>query len=143
MGAVLVCPAGAAAQTPRGRDQMDKNMDPASVTVTGCVAKDGEAGSLMLTHAMKTDEMGKPMAPMAKDAMGKDTMGKDLMTKDRSYALIGGMGIDVHLGHNVEIVGTMAKPTAATGAKPGMADKSMMHDAVTVQTVTMLSAVCP
>lgn len=141
-----------AAQTaaPDKMDKMDKGkMDTAAkkgaITVTGCVAAGTEPDHYMLTNVMKTGETG----------------GGQMVT----YALMGGE-LKPHVGHKVEVTGTM-EPAMAKGdmAKDTMAkdkgamdkgamdkgamnktmkdgDKAMMHDTLHVKSVKMLAATC-
>ncbi len=110
-----------------GKDKMGKPM-----MVTGCVAAGSEAGHYMLTNGM----------------MAGDTMGK-------SYALMGGE-LKAHVGHKVEVTGTM--DDGKMMAKGKMMDKdkmdkdhmskdkmgmSEMHRALHVTSVKMLAATCP
>ena len=123
----------AAAQT--SMDKKDKMMDKDKMgkpmMVTGCVAAGSEAGHYMLTNGM----------------MAGDTMGK-------SYDLMGGE-LKAHVGHKVEITGTMddgkmmgkdkMSKDKMSGDKMdkdkmGMAE---MHSGLHVKSVKMLAATCP
>ena len=128
----------AAAQT--SMDKKDKMMDKDKMgkpmMVTGCVAAGSEAGHYMLTNGM----------------MAGDTMGK-------SYDLMGGE-LKAHVGHKVEITGTMddgkmmgkdkmskdkmsgdkMDKDKMSKDKTGMAE---MHSGLHVKSVKMLAATCP
>lgn len=120
-----------------GKDKMDTGkMDKgksATVMVTGCVA-DASGGHYMLNNAMMSGDM-------------KGQMKEDM--KPMSYALMGG-NLKAHVGHKVEVTGTMA-PDKMT--KDGKMDKGMdkmdkdkmpgeMHSGINVKSVKMLSATC-
>ena len=125
------CLMGAAAAAQTSTDKMDKDkmhkdyMDK-PMMVTGCVAAGSEAGHYMLTNGM----------------MAGDTMGK-------SYDLMGGEH-KAHVGHKVEITGTMddgkmmGKDKMSKDKmgkdKMGMAE---MHSGLHVKSVKMLAATCP
>ncbi len=137
--------AGLAAQS--GMDQKDKPMmmKPGEMMVSGCVAAGTESGHYMLTHAMvaKMDKDSK----MAKPAMAGEPM------MSMSYDLVGG-DLKAHVGHKVEVTGTMSKADMArmddmakmdAMAKDKMAkDKDMkaMNMKLNVVSVKMISATC-
>ncbi len=143
--AMVMCIGGvAAAQSgTMARGQMDKSMmKGGAMTVTGCVAAGRGSGHYMLTNAM--------MAGM----MEKDKMSaSDHMM---SYELMGG-DVKAHMGHKVEIMGTMSKADMAMMRKMDKMDKGMpekdkmagMHDKdmkamkLKVTSVKMLAASCP
>jgi len=90
----MACTIAVAAQAPTADQSKKEPMakDAAkSVTATGCVAE--ADGHFMLNNATMTDQTGAPM----------------------SYALSGGT-LKPHVGHKVEITGTM-KPAATSGMK--------------------------
>ena len=126
--------AAAAAQT-GSPDKMDKDKMDKAMMVTGCVAAGSEAGHYMLTNGM----------------MAGDTTGK-------SYDLMGG-DLKAHVGHKVEITGTMAdgkmmgkdkmmdkdhkdkmEKDKMSKDKMGMAE---MHSGLHVKSVKMLASTCP
>jgi hypothetical protein len=133
VAAVVMFSAGAAAQKPKAGGAM-KKIEPANVTVTGCVAKGSEGGAPLLTHALTSEAIAKSKTAGTKAAKGADA-------KPMTYALAASTALDAHLGHKVEISGTIAKPPAPVDAKPGMARRT--YDTVTVKTIKMLSARCP
>ncbi len=142
-----VCVATVCSVAAAGAQSMDKdkmaNMDKmpkGTVMVTGCVAPGSMADHYMLNHAM----MSK--GAMGKDAMTRDTMKKDAMGGDRamSYMLSGG-DLKAHVGHKVEVTGTMMKSgdmgkmkDKDSMVKPDMAKTSTLK----VQSVKMLSDSC-
>lgn len=134
--ACLMTGAAAAQTSLDKKDKMDKDKMGKPMMVTGCVAAGTEAGHYMLTNGM----------------MAGDTMGK-------SYDLMGGE-LKAHVGHKVEITGTMddkkmmgkdkmdkdhmAKDKMdkdkMSKDKTGMAE---MHHGLHVTSVKMLAATCP
>ena len=121
-------------------DKMHREMGKA-MKVTGCVAQGGDIHHFMLNNAMMSGDM------MKGDAMKKDPMMKDDM-KPMSYALMGG-ALKAHVGHKVEVTGTMA--ANATAKRDAMEkthvdmDKDMkaaMHT-LNVTSVKMIAATCP
>jgi len=126
----------------------------------------------MLTNAMMMGGMmGKEMMGKDKEMMGKDKemMGKDkeMMGKDKmqpgmgghmmSYELVGGGDMKAHMGHKVEVTGTMSKSDMERMHKMGsmdtmdkgkmdkdkMSDKDMKPMKLNVKSVKMTSATCP
>ena len=126
------------------KDQMDKDkmMKDGSMTVSGCVASGKEAGQFMLTSAMMVGGMNKEM--MGKDKMMKPEMGGAHMM---SYELVGGTNLKAHMGHKVEVTGTMSKMDMDSMAKmdPMAKDKAPADKAMklNVSSVKMISATCP
>lgn len=188
MAAVFGLSVGVAAQSgATAQDKVQPGMaKDAQVTVSGCVAA-GEAGTFMLNNATMVSGM------MHKETMGKDTMAKDKPAKPgmagetkpgtageakpgmagehkgmmagghtMSFELVGG-DVKGHLGHKVEITGTMAKMDMDRMGKMGTMDKDTMpkekmdkekmgKDAahmdmkamkLNVKSVKMISATCP
>src|SRR5258708_37624776 len=134
-----VCSVASAGAQSMGKDKMT-NMDKmpkGAVMVTGCVAPGSMADHYMLTNAtMSHGAMGKDAMGMKKDAMGGDHA--------MSYALAGG-DLKAHVGHKVEVTGTVAKP----GDMGKMKDKDSMGKSdmaktstLKVQSVKMLSESC-
>lgn len=165
----LACNAGASVFAQMPKEQMGKKpmMKDHEMTVSGCVAAGKDAGEYMLTSAMMMGaadhQMGKD--PMNKDQMGKDQMGKDHMTKPAtsgehmamsgehmmSYQLVGG-DLKAHLGHKVEVMGTMSKMDMERMGKmdkmdqmakdKAMSDKAMKAMKLNVTSVKMIAATC-
>ena len=109
------------------------------MTVSGCVAEGKDEGQYMLTNATTTSG-GK----MAADKMSSDTKGAHMM----SYELVGGTNLKAHVGHKVEVTGSMAKmdamPKTDKMAKDKMsADHDMQAMKLNVASVKMVSATCP
>jgi len=125
--------------------QMDKKD---MMTVTGCVMAGKDSGMFMLTNAMSMAMMDKPM--MDQEKMKSDRMQKDMMM---SYELVGGTNLKAHLGHKVEVMGTMAKMDMDNMMKMKkmdqmakdkmMSDKDMKAMKLNVTSVKMVSATCP
>lgn len=138
----------AAAQTgTMPKAQMDKGMmKDGAMTVAGCVAAGKNAGQYMLTNAMMS-----PMMDKDKPAAEGHMMSGHMM----SYELVGG-DLKGHVGHKVEVMGSMSKADMdkmhATGKmgkdsmgkdKVAMADKDMKAMKFTVTSVKMISPTCP
>jgi hypothetical protein len=113
------CIVGVAALAGAQDKPMDKPMGK-EMKVTGCVAAGADADHFMLNDAM--------MASKGDDKAMKPDM------KPLSYALTGG-DIKPHVGHKVEVTGTMAKP------KAGDAMAKDMHG-LNVKSVKMLAPTC-
>jgi len=130
------CLMGSAAAAQTSMDKMDKDKmgkDKMSkpMMVTGCVAAGSESGHYMLTNGM----------------MAGDTTGK-------SYDLMGGE-LKAHVGHKVEVTGTMDDGKMMGKDKmmsKGKMDKDKMdkdkmtmsdHMALKVKSVKMIAATCP
>jgi hypothetical protein len=126
LGAALLCSGALMAQSAADKDQMDKGgMKDGAVTVTGCVAQG-------------TDAAAKPDASKSEGTA--------------SYELDGG-NLKPHLGHKVEVSGTMdkkgmdhstmAKPDAGAKEPTGTSgQKDMTAGKINVKSVKMLAATC-
>ena len=91
---------------PADKGYMDKKamMKDGPMTVAGCVSASKVSGKYMLTNAMMMDSMmGKEMD---KDKMKDPAMAGHQMM---SYELVGGSDLKAHMGHKVEVTGTMSK----------------------------------
>lgn len=114
-----------------------KMMKGGPVTVTGCVVE-ATAGQYTLTNAVMTNK-GREMSA---DKMPADKMPGDMKHHEKTYKLAGDSDLKPHVGHKVQVTGTVGKmdkdrPAAA-------ADKAMMNPgALTVTSLTMISATCP
>ena len=149
--AAMACSASVFAQTPA--DQMGKKpmMKDGPMTVSGCVATVTGASGYTLTNVMR---MGRGMAGMEK----KDNMKPATSGHPMTYQLVGG-DLKAHVGHKVEVTGTMAKSDMdhmgktdhmAGEKKPGdkmpgdtMAGGQMKAMTFTVASVKMIAATCP
>ena len=140
--------AGAFAET--SRDQDKPMMKEGQMTVSGCVAAGMATGDFMLTNAMMMGKM------MDKEMMDKDKMSKPGMSGDHmmSYQLVGGDNLKAHMGHKIEVMGTMSKMDMEMAARMHkmskvekdkmMADKDMMKaKKLNVTSFKMISATCP
>lgn len=152
LGTLMMCSAALMAQSmDKDKAQMDsKMMKDGVVMVTGCVAQGGDMKHYKLTNAMMSQA---PMGTTGSDA----AMKSDKPSADMAmwYELDGG-DLKPHVGHKVEVSGTMdKKPTmdhdkmekSATtmGDKDKMdtmAHKDMMAGKIKVKSVKMLSATC-
>ena len=134
-----------AAQTAHGRQQnlpVDKAQKAAAAdkastkptTITGCVA---ESGALYrLDHAMVAVDIDT-------DTQNRPGTEASPTPKMMSYILTGG-DVKAHVGHKVEVTGTMSSAKAskeAVGIKgaPGMT----LAGTLSVKSVKMISATCP
>ncbi len=173
----LLCSAALSAQSTMdkdkgamGKDTMAK--DAAMTTVTGCVAQGADETHFKLTNAMSsTMPMGTTGADSATKADSAMKSDSGMKAGGMTYALDGGTNLKAHLGHKIEVTGTMAKGAMAghdkmakSGtmdkdkmgtmdhdkmAKPGsmdkmgsMDDKAMMGGTLKVKSVKMLSSSC-
>jgi len=99
-----------------------------TVTVTGCVAEGTMADHYMLNNAtVSTGEM------MKNDAMSAD--------HPASFALSGG-DLKPHVGHKVEVTGTISKMGADKDKMSPMAESAPKAATLKVKTVKMLSSTC-
>lgn len=117
------------------------------VTVTGCVVE-ATAGQYTLTNAVMTNK-GREMSA---DKMPADKMPGDMKHHEMTYKLAGDSDLKPHVGHKVQVTGTVGKMDKETGHTAAMnkdrpaaaADKAMMNPgALTVTSLTMISATCP
>ncbi len=165
----LLCSAALSAQSTMdkdkgamGKDTMAK--DAAMTTVTGCVAQGADETHFKLTNAMSsTMPMGTTGADSATKADSAMKSDSGMKAGGMTYALDGGTNLKAHLGHKIEVTGTMAKGAMADHdkmaksgtmdhdkmAKPGsmdkmgsMDDKAMMGGTLKVKSVKMLSSSC-
>jgi hypothetical protein len=111
------CIIGVAAWAGAQDKPMDKPMGK-EMKVTGCVAAGADADHFVLNDATRGG--------------GDKAMKADM--KPMSYALMGG-NLKPHVGHKVEVTGTMAKPKSGDAA---MADAH----ALDVKSVKMIAATC-
>ena len=110
---------------------------PGSITIRGCVTE--SMGHYMLTQALLIKPVATPVPSAATEPAVKPP------SDDQMYALLGAE-VKAHVGHRVEVVGTM--PTsAASGNAPASADTTRtahpMAGTVTVTSIKMLAASCP
>ena len=128
---------GAAAQTPMGqmgKDKMAKEKMAKPITVTGCVAAGKDADHFVFTDAKMTGEK-----------------------TGKTYDLMGG-DIKAHVGHKVEVTGTLDTMTMPTRDKMAMGKEKMSmegehgmtkgktaeaHSMLHVMSVKMVEASCP
>ncbi|MCA1671006.1 MAG: hypothetical protein LC799_01965 [Actinobacteria bacterium] len=137
--ATLLCSTAISAAQSGAMDE--KNMMGHPVTVTGCVAAGTMAGDFMLTRAVPVDSKMIDKDTVAQDNGRTMPMEKDKMAGEHMMSFLGG-GTDLkaHLGHKIEVKGTTDKPVSDMKPMTGMDDKPM---ALTVTSVTMISATCP
>jgi hypothetical protein len=116
-----------------------------TVTVTGCVAPGTGVDQFKLTNAM-----------MAATATAQEKMSdKAKMTAGTTYLLTGGEKLSAHVGHKVEITGTLTRVTGpeksadkppapdekppAKGTMPG----DEVRGTIAVTALKMVSTTCP
>ena len=73
------------------------------MTVTGCGAQGDDATHCTLTHAMAST------MPMGKMDSGAAMKSDGMKSEGMTYALDGGDNLKAHLGHKIEVSGTMDK----------------------------------
>lgn len=160
--AALLCTAALSAQSTMDKDKgimgKDRKMkDDGMMTVTGCVAQGADATHFNLTHATSS---AMPMGKMGSDSTMKSDSG--MKPEEMIYALDGGTNLKAHLGHKIEVSGTMDKHAmmdhdkmAKSGARGkekmgsgdndkmgSMGDKDMMAGKIKVKSMKMLSSSC-
>ena len=103
-------------------------------TITGCVAESGTV--YRLDHAMVAVDIDT-------DTQNRPGTEANATPKMMSYILMGG-DVKAHVGHKVEVTGTMSsdktsKENAAIKRAPGME----LSGTLNVKSVKMISAMCP
>lgn len=158
----IVCSAGVVmAQAPAyDKPQADKKIAENTVIVTGCVADKNAGGQYLLTNAVKSSATATTAttappttappatAPPATAATG--TTGTASVAPAMSFELWGGDNLQAHLGHKVEITGTMDKAdidkigkTDEKKAEMATSEKDVKALKLKVTAVKMIAAVCP
>lgn len=120
-------------QTPR-TNPTPTNTPSDAITVKGCVAE--SMGRYMLDKAAIVTPIPTPVPPAATEPPQKSP------ADDHIYALIGPQ-VKAHVGHHVEITGTMPPKTADPNAQAPERTAHPMAGTVNVKTITMLAATCP
>lgn len=145
-----ICAIGVAAAQSGSMEkgQMDKKgmmKDGAMMTVSGCVSAGAGSGQYMLTNAMMSSGM------MDKEKMDKEMNKPDMAGMHMSYELVGGENLKAHMGHKVEVTGTMSQSDMGrmkkdtmgkTGSMDKMAGKDMKAMKLNVKSLKMISASC-
>ena len=108
-----------------------------TIVITGCVATAPEPGHFTLTDAVAagTATSSPSMMPTSPAADTK----KDSKAST-TYKLMGGE-LKPHIGHKVEVTGTMEDMKAMGGGKP--ATVSPASEMVNVKSVKMIAPTCP
>ena len=137
MCVAMACSVGIAmAQYPdQAKDKaQDKTAKADTVTITGCVADKDAKGHFMLNNAAA--------APSPSSAASPTTVAS-------SYVLSGGGDLKAHVGHKVEITGTIDqakmsdKPAdTATGTSGSTPEKGASADTLKVKSVKMVAETC-
>ena len=108
-----------------------------SVTLRGCVAE--SMGHYLLNNATVVDPKATPVPPPSADPSAVKT------ADVQPYELIGGQA-KAHVGHQVEIVGTV-RPNEQGAAVRGTAEPTPpahpMAGRVTIKAIKMLATTCP
>lgn len=147
----IVCSAGVAmAQAPAyDKPQADKKIAENTVIVTGCVADKNVGGQYLLTNAVKSSATATTATTAPPAAAATGTTGTASVAP-ASFELWGGENLQAHLGHKVEITGTMDKADIdkigkTEEKKPEMAtsEKDVKALKLKVTSVKMIAAVCP
>ena len=145
--AAIACSASVFAQAPAGQMGKKPMMKDGPMTVSGCVATATGASGYTLTNVT---HKGNAMAGMEK----KDHMTPAMSGHPMTYVLVGG-DLKAHVGHKVEVTGTMSKADMDQMAKMDhqmagdkmAGDKKVDHDmkamTFTVASVKMIAATCP
>jgi hypothetical protein len=126
---------GISAQQP-APDQRRASDAADSITIRGCVAE--SMGRYMLNKALVVKPTPTPVPSAASDPAPAKT------SDDHVYELIGDR-VKPHVGHQVEIVGTMPSKAATGNAQEPQDPKQTAHPmtgTVNVKTVTMLASTC-
>jgi len=144
---VLAAGAVAFAQTPPpAAQQPSKDMKHDTVAVTGCVAE-GSSGTFMLNNAMMSHDIKSGTSTSGTTPpTTSGTPSNSSMTS--SYTLVGGENLKAHVGHKVEVTGTMGTSgsgasTSGTAGTTGTTGTGMKAQELRVQSVKMVSATCP
>jgi len=143
------------AQTEPGRQSSQKSTKSDTVTVTGCVAE-GSGGHFMLNNATTASDMkgGTTSGTSGSATSAGATSG---VTNTASYMLMGGDNLKAHVGHKVEVTGTLSNNSrggAMSGGTPSggsgsatsggaMSGSAANAQELRVQSVKMVSATCP
>lgn len=110
---------------------------PAAVTLRGCVAE--SMGHYLLNNPTVVDPKATPVPSSSADP-------SSVKTADvQPYELIGGQA-KAHVGHQVEIVGTMRsdRETVATrGSEEATPSAHPMAGRITITSLEMLATTCP
>jgi hypothetical protein len=148
----IVCSAGVAmAQAPAyDKPQADKKIAENSVIVTGCVADKNAGGQYLLTNAVKSGATAATATTAPPAAAATGTTGTTSVPPALSFELWGGENLQAHLGHKVEITGTMDKADIDKIGKPeekkaemATSEKDVKALKLKVTAVKMIAAVCP
>jgi hypothetical protein len=135
---VVACCTATLAQVPDPAKQAPKPMQgltSGAVTVSGCVAEGTPAGHFMLNNAMVMPGAAKKEGTPAMPTTGEKSMAA-------SYMLVGGENLKAHVGHKVEVTGTLGAP-AKMEEKTATGAKEMKAPELRVQSVKMVSTTCP
>lgn len=135
----LTAAASIAALPAHAQQQQRKSTNPptASVTLRGCVAE--SMGRYMLDKATVIAPKTTPAPSPAPDPSAVKT------ADVQPYELIGGQA-NAHVGHRVEIVGTMLSDSEKTSAQPAAQAAPTAHPTagrVAIKSLKVLQTTCP
>ncbi len=123
----LMCSAALSAQSTMDKDKgemgKDKMMKDGMMSVTGCVAQGADATHFKLTNAMASS------MPMGKMDSGAAMKSDGMKSEGMTYTLDGGTNLKAHLGHKIEVSGTMDKDAMMGHEKMGTSGTAMGKDA--------------
>jgi len=141
MIATVVCSWISAAALPVYAQQQPRtsSKQPTSTTVTlrGCVAE--SMGHYLLNNPTVVDPKGTPVPSPSADPSSAKT------ADVQPYELIGGQA-KAHVGHQVEVVGTMrsdGESAAARGSEDTTRTAHPMAGRVTIKSLKVVAATCP
>jgi hypothetical protein len=140
MSMVIVCSVVTFGQTAGTKPEQSAAKPDNPITVVGCVAPGTAAGQFQLTNAT----MASAMAQERKSDTAKANTGE-------TYMLTGGENLKAHVGHKVEVTGTLARAigqdrAAQKSEKPSteaMPSAAMVRGTLAVTNVKMVSTTCP
>jgi hypothetical protein len=113
--AALACAAALHAQAPAAQET--NRVTPGEVTITGCVERADQMAANSTAAAVDslTFMLIHAEAGTADETRPTGTSGTTVVSRGNSYKLEGDVAtLNPHVGHKVEITGTIAAPTAPT-----------------------------
>ena len=132
---------GLAAQQPPQTPPSQAADKDKTLTLTGCVRAGDQPGSFVLANAKADDK-----APGATGTAGTTAAPDAKAIENATLRLVGApasVNLSEHVGHPVQVTGTVApsdKAMGTSGAEPSKSDKP--EKSLNVRTVTMVSSSC-
>jgi hypothetical protein len=141
-----------------------KDKSSKSVTLSGCLREGDEPNTFVLANvdASKLSDMASSGSPAGSTATSSSQAGTSGSSMDNSVKLVGSTNLKDHVGHQIEVTGTMAKKdkakskttgttgsatgetasdtTSRAGERSASGDKNM--HTLNVRSVKMVSASC-